>query len=255
MDFKQDTIGDILDSEREMVLKGGERYGKFFVNASNFNIFLQEFLKSIDPDRFIFAAFLSQVRKHHTLALFSVIRLHHTQATMDMRQVLEAGACAAYAIAHTEVKEFADVDANGILNPSDELTKKRYKWLEENYQTGSNSIKGMKNSINISSAHSNIVYAHTNFRYDKTAVQFETPFFDFEDEYMIKNDLWMVGNVAMGLMDLFYGVNKERDVIKFVDDFIPRLKSLEKDNNVLKSELMSHPRFKRKIDGTSANTG
>lgn len=255
MDIKQRTIGEILDSEKEMVIKGEERYGKFFVNASGFNILLQEFLKSIDSDRFIFTAFLSQVRKHHTLAFFSVLRLHHTQATMDMRQVLEAGACAAYAIAHTELKDFADLDEQGILDPSDTLTKKRYQWLQNNFQTGSDAIKRMKGSINISSAHSNIVYAHTNFRFDSASVRFDTPFFDFEDEYLIKNDLWMIGNVALGLMDLFYGVNKELNVIKFIDDFVPRLNSLEKENHELKSELMSHPRFKRKIDGKSANTG
>lgn len=55
MDFKQSTIEEILDSEREMVLKGAERYGDYFHNASNFNAMLHHFLESINPDRFIFA--------------------------------------------------------------------------------------------------------------------------------------------------------------------------------------------------------
>ncbi len=68
-------------------------------------------------------------------------------------------------------------------------------------------------------------------------------------------DLWMIGNVAMGLMDLFYGVNKGRDVIKFIDEFIPRLKDLEKQNNKLKAEMMRSPRFKgKKIISTPHNT-
>lgn len=256
MDFEQSTIGEILDSEREMVLKGAERYGEYFVNAADFNHLLNEFLVSINPDRFIFAAFLSQVRKHHTLALFSAIRLHHTQAMMDMRQVLEAGACAAYAIANTDTADFADANDQVIVNPSDTLTKKRYKWLEENYEKCSDAIKNMKGLINSSAAHSNIVYAHTNFKFDTTTGKIDTPFFDFEDEYHVKTDLWMIGNVIMGLMDLFYGVNKGRDVIKFADDFIPRLKTLEKQNKKLKNEMMQTDRYKeaQKIDGTSANS-
>lgn len=143
MDFKQSTTGEILDSEREMVTNGAERFGDFFVNASEFNEFLNSFLVSVDPDRFIFAMFLSQVRKHHTLAFFSSARLHHVQAMMDLRQVLEAGSCAAYAIANTDQADFADVDELGILDPSQELTKKRYEWLEKNFLAGSRAIKNM----------------------------------------------------------------------------------------------------------------
>ena len=126
MDFKQSTIGEILDSEREMVLKGAELYGEFFVNAADFNHLLNEFLKSVDRDLFIFTAFLSQIRKHHTLALFSTVRLHHTQAMMDLRQVLESGTCAAYAMRNPEVDDFAEIDKQGIMNSSDVLTTKRY---------------------------------------------------------------------------------------------------------------------------------
>ena len=245
MDFKQSTIGEILDSEREMILKGAERYGEYFVNAADFNHLLNEFLVSINPDRFIFAAFLSQIRKHHTLALFSAVRLHHTQAMMDMRQVLEAGACAAYAIANTDPADFGDVNDQDIINPSDALTKKRYKWLEANYKKGSDPIKNMKGSINNSTAHSNIVYAYKNFDFDDKTGTFDTPFFDFEDEYHVKTDLWMIGNVIMGLMDLFYGVNKNLDVLKFADGFIPRLKTLEKQNDKLKNEMMQSDRYKK----------
>lgn len=244
MEFKQGTIGEILDSEKTMVITGAERYGEYFVNAADFNHLLIEFIKSIDPDRFIFGLFLSHVRKHHTLALFSAIRLHHVQAMMDMRQVLEAGACAAYAIANTNVEDFADVDNQGIINPSVDLSKKRYKWLEGKYKTGSDAIKNMKSLINKGPAHADAAYAHKTFKFNAKYGKFDTPFFDIEDEYHVKTDLWMIGNVVMGLMDLFYGVNKGLDVIKFIDDFIPQLKSLEKQNEKLKQEMMANPRFK-----------
>ena len=245
MEIKQDTIGDIIESESQMILHGAERFGDYFINASEFNNLLQQFIKSVDPDRFIFAMFLAQIRKHHLLAHFSAVRLHHIQAMMNLRQVLEAGSCAAYAIANPDQAGFADIDENGIIDPSQELTRKRYKWLEDNFKKGSDAIKNMKGAINNSTAHSNIVYAHNNFRFDGERGKFITPFFDIEDDYLVKTDLWQIGNIAMGLMDLFYGVNKNLDVIKFVDDFIPRLKALETENHRLKAEMMSTERYKR----------
>jgi hypothetical protein len=244
MEFKQETIGDIINSESQMILNGQERYDNYFVNAVEFNDLFQGFIKSIAPTHFIFAMFLAQIRKHLTLALFSAVRLHHIQAMMDLRQVLEAGACAAYAIANPEQEGFADIDEKGIANIPEKLTARRYKWLEENFQKGSDAIKNMKNLINNSTAHSNIVYAHNNFRSDDSNKKYVTPFFDIEDDYLVKTDLWQIGNIAMGLMDLFYGVNQNVKAIKFVDDFIARLKLLESQNHKLKEEMMSSDRFK-----------
>jgi hypothetical protein len=244
MEFKQDTIGDIIESERQMILHGAERFGDYFINASEFNNLLQQFIKSVDPDRFIFAMFLAQIRKHHLLAHFSAVRLHHIQAMMNLRQVLEAGSCAAYAIANPDRTGFTDIDENGIADISQDLTKKRYKWLEDNFKKGSDAIKNMKGTINNSTAHSNIVYAHNNFRFDGDQGKFVTPFFDIEDDYLVKTDLWQIGNIAMGLMDLFYGVNDGLNVVKFIDDFVPRLKALEAENHRLKAEMMSTERFK-----------
>ena len=46
-----------------------------------------------------------------------------------------------------------------------------------------------------------------------------SPFFDFEDDYAVRTDLWRTGNIAISLLDLFYGVNQSVGSIKFVDDF------------------------------------
>jgi len=251
MEFKQTTFGDIIESEREMFLTASDRYGDFFVNALEFNVLLNEFIKSVDPDRFIFAMFLSQIRKHTTLSVLSAVRLHHVQTSMNLRQVLEAGSCAAYAIANTEREDFADIDENGFIDPSQKLTNKRYKWLEENFPAGSTAILNMKKTINSSSAHANIVYAHNNFRFDEKTNKFSTPFFDIEDEYWVKTDLWSIANIIMGLVDLFYGVNKDKNVIKFIDDFVPRLKALEKENHRLKAIMMETDRFKKIQDSRS----
>lgn len=106
--------------------------------------------------------FLSQVKKHHTLALLSFVRLHHVQGLLDLRWTLEAGASAAYAIANTNPEDFVDVDTNGLLDPSQRLASRRYKWLENNYKEVSDFIKELKDEINKYAAHANIIQAGRN---------------------------------------------------------------------------------------------
>jgi hypothetical protein len=243
--FEQSTFGEILDSEREMVLRGEERFGACYVNAVHFSELLSRFVKSTAPDRMIFAMFLSQLRKHYTLALFSTVRLHRVQAKMDLRQTLEAGACAAYAIANTDPADFADTDDVGILNPSQKLSKKRYKWLDQHFAEESNAIKNLKDGINELSAHSNIVDAHSNFNFNAVNRQFETPFFDTEDEYLVKSDLWLTANVAMGLMGLFFKMNAGLNVIVFNEEFQPRMVELTRENGRLRTEMMQTDRYRR----------
>ncbi|XOB40797.1 MAG: hypothetical protein ACKKMW_01900 [Candidatus Nealsonbacteria bacterium] len=249
MEFKQSTIGDLIESERKMVLTGAERYGEYFINASEFNALLNNFVKSIDdPNKFIFVAFLSQVRKHHTLALFSSVRLHHIQTGLNLRQVLEAGAWAAYAMAHKNKDKFCEADTNNILNIPKRLQTARNNWLNQNFKIKSDEIKRLKELINKSVAHANIVYALQNFEMMPAGDPgFYTPFFDFNDEYKVKNDLWFIANTALGLIDLFYGVNQQYKVFQLVDDFNARFKQLVDHNNKLKLEMMEHPRFKKHV--------
>jgi hypothetical protein len=218
MEFQQDTFAEIVESERLMVLNAAERYPAHYPHALEAVLFLSNFVKSINKDRWVSGMFLSQVKKHHLLALLSTVRLHRIQAMMDLRQVLEAGACAAFALANPGHRHFVDVDEHGILDPSQELTKQRHAWLDEKHPDGSAAIKRMKATINESMAHANIIFADTNSRFNKNDGSFDAPFFDFEDEYFVKVVLWMIGNIAVGLMDLFYGVNQGHpDVIKLVE--------------------------------------
>jgi hypothetical protein len=238
------TIIDIVAKEKEMFEEAHQKYGEYFENALNFNSLLQNLITSVAPEAWIFVMFLSQVRKHHTLALLSTARLHHIQAMMNLRQVLEAGANAAYGIANPNDKDFAAADENGILDFSQELTNKRYKWLGEKYPAGSSAIKNLKKSFNSASTHSNIAYAHLNFSAKGLKTNgFETPYFDIEDDYHVKTDYWLLGNVALGLMDLFFGVNKDYPILVFAEDFVIRLHKLESDNLRLKGELMKNERY------------
>ena len=246
MDFKQSTIDEILDGEREMVIRGTERYGPYFINASEFNGLLgNEMIKSIKTDRFVFAMFQSQIKKHLTLSLFSALRLHHVQAMMNLRQVLEAGACAAYAIANTHPRDFADVKDDGTLEPSEKLAKKRYDWLAQNFPVGSAGIKRIKDQINKFASHANIVNAQYAFKLDLEAGIFSTPFFDYEDDTLVKTDLWLIANAALGVMDLLYGVNQTLNVIVLQDGWSYKFQALATENERLKTEMLAHERLKK----------
>lgn len=247
MEFKQDTIQDIIESESQIMLHGAELYGEFFINASGFNNLLNNFIKSIDdPEKFIFIAFISQVKKHHTLALFSATRRHHIQAGLDLRYVLEAGAWAAYAMAHKDKNKFCETDTDGILSIPERLEKAKNKWIDGNFKVKSDEIKRLKELINRSVAHSNIVYTFQNFETKLTKGKgFYTPFFDFDDDYKIKTDLWSVANIARGLIDLFYGVNLQYKVFRLINDFGLRFKELSTQNDRLKAEMTKHPRYQR----------
>ena len=237
------TIDDILDAEREMIPLAEKKYGDAFRNAAGFNNLLNNFLKGVKSDAWVFMVFLSQIKKHHTLTLFSAVRLHHIQAVLNLRQVLEAGVNAAYGLANPNKDDFIVQQKDGTLDTSDTLDMKRRKWIEDNYKESSDFIKNMKNSINKSCAHSNMIYAFSNFSI--ADYKFHTSFFDAGEEHRVKTDLWMIGNIALGLVDLFYGINKEVDRLTFVDEFVKQLKNLEKGNLALKTEMEQHPRFQR----------
>jgi hypothetical protein len=245
MEFKQETIGKILDSEREAVVTAPVRYGKYFEHALSCSTFLSRFLESVDPSRDIFASLLTRVKKHHLLALLSTVRLHKVQSMMNLRQALEAGACAAFAIANPDHKHFVDTDKYGILDPSPRLAKKRYSWLRKNYAAGSDAIEEKKKQINETGTHANLINTHANFRADYSDGRFSEYFFDIEDEYVVKIDLWRVGSVALTLLDLFYGVNQDQNVIKFTDNFGPIFQTLVEKERALQAEMMATDRFKR----------
>jgi len=195
----------------------------------------------------MFGRFFSLLKKHHMLALLSVLRLHKVQAAMNLRQVLEAGAAAAFAIANPEQHHFAETDAQGLLDPSQDLARKQYKWLDQHYRNKSDWIRITKERINASTAHANIVSSDSVFRIADTGDAINAPFFDIEDEYFIRTDLWHIGSIAITLMDLFYGVNQGRNVIDFCRDFPLHIDRLARESNALLDEMKATDRFKRAV--------
>ena len=245
VDFKQKTIGDIIESEHLMVSTAPQRYGAYYTLALDLSVFLSSVVKSVDRNHETFVRFLSQVTKHHLLAVFSTARLHQIQAMMNLRQALEAGACAAFAIANPDSAHF--LTPEGTLDTSKKLAARRYKWLDEQFPDGSSQIKTMKEAINSSTAHANIAYTQKNFRLSDSGSEFSTPFFDIDDEYFVKSDFLMTSKIAISLIDLFYGVNKTVNAIVWRDDFQSRLGSLLKQDGALRKEMQSPDRFKEQL--------
>jgi hypothetical protein len=161
---------------------------------------------------------------------------------MNLRHVLEAGSCAAFAIANPDPSHFVTTDGQGVLNASQKLMARIYKWLDEKYPNGSKSVKSIKELINASTAHANLAFTGSNFKVRDGRIS--SPFFDFEDPYFIKADLWRIGNIAICLLDLFYGVNQNLGVIKFVDDFHDKFDALVSQSKAIHAEVTSTDRCK-----------
>jgi hypothetical protein len=73
----------------------------------------------------------------------------------------------------------------------------------------------MKDHINASTGHANLVYTDSNFKVvnDEVCRRFSIS----KTTMSFSRDLWRIGNIAISLLELFYGVNKSVGSIKFVD--------------------------------------
>jgi hypothetical protein len=255
MEFKQSTLEEIVESEHAMLLAAADRYETYYVHARTCSIFLSRCIVEVNADPMIFGRFFSLMKTHHMLALLSTLRLHKVQAMMNLRQVLEAGAAAAFALANPEQSHFAETDKDGLLDPSQELTRKRYKWLQSHYPRRSDWIKARKDQINMATAHANIVSSHGIFRVDDPGQNIQAPFFDIEDEYVVKSDLLLISSVALTLADFLYEANHDRNVIGFCTDFATHVGRLAQQSETLLTEIRATDRFKRGLERFGASIG
>jgi hypothetical protein len=243
--LKQSTFEEIVESERGLVQHAEARYGKYYRNARACSIFLSRSIVTVELSHHeTFGRFFSQLKKHHMLALLSTVRLHKVQSMLNLRQVLEAGAAAAFAIANPEMHHFVDVDPSGFLDPSKDLAQKRYRWLERHFQSDSQAIKEKKELINRTTSHANIVSANQTYSVDDKQENIAAPFFDIEDEYHVQVDLWLVSSIGVELMALFHRVNQTRNAIEFTEDFPAYLNHVARQNDTLHAEITSSDRYK-----------
>lgn len=231
------NIKEIAILENEVILESEEECSAYAEHAEFAIGMISSFAKVKLPEGLIFSLFLNQVQKHAMLSLLSALRRHHVQATLDLRFAIEAGCWAAFALAHYETESFAELGKANFIDPNPKLKSEMYEWIQKNYTPGSDSLKGFKNQLNALSTHANIVDCWRNF-HDETLTH---DFFDKFEEHHIKTDVWAVANLCRGLIDLFYGVNKDYNILTISADFMVNFKKMEFDNNKFKAEMMAHP--------------
>lgn len=244
--IKQSTLSEIFLTEYQLVADFPHKEEEYFKHAiSAFNL-MQSFFITTKYDGWLFTAFLAHVKKHYLLAFLSIMRLHHVQTMMNFRQVLESGVNAGYAIVNPVVQEFSTTSPEGLLETPKRLQLKRYEWLEQNYPNASQSIVAIKKQMQFS-AHSNIVDAHRNFEFqtmDKSTI-LNMPYFDKYNEFQVITDFWLMGNITIGLLNMFYEINHNNNVLEFSSNFLSRLQSLQEMNDRIKDSLKQTEKFKR----------
>jgi hypothetical protein len=112
--WPQSTIEETTESEARMVRAAADRFGDYYRNSWAASLLLSRCIASIDHTRPHFGRYHALTKKHHTLAVLSIVRLHKVQAMMNLRQALEAGCAAAFAIANPEDEHFFKLE-NGLV--------------------------------------------------------------------------------------------------------------------------------------------
>lgn len=237
------SLLDLSREEHSLIKKAPSKFGPDYVNANDLVFLAWSFISHVKPEACIFLIFLSQVQKSLVLCLLSALRDHKVQFHMMLRQTLENATFAAYALFETNQKAFCTTDEHDILYTKEKVSSKAYKWLEEKYRDHSDKIKNMKKQINDSYAHASILPTTGNLCVTETNIG--NQFFDSHDKLITKQRLWWVGNVAIGVLDLFAKVAAEYPIIALVDDFPQKMGSLFKENNRILNELKNNPRLSR----------
>jgi hypothetical protein len=240
------TLIDISKEDDRLIGEAKIKYGKIYDNTENLVFFLWDFLKSAEADAWIFASFLSQVRKFAILSLLSTIRKHNAQSLMDIRQIFEASVLATYSLHERNDTTYYYKDKNDVAYVKENVRAKAYKWLGDNYKNHSDTIKNQKQIINNMWTHANILLTPLNFRLEGEE-KFLSSVFDNEDDFQAKNNLWFLANSCWGLLDLFAREIIKTKMAKLSDDFVLKMQQFGKDNEFLKKELTADPRINKWI--------
>ncbi|MFH1971221.1 MAG: hypothetical protein ABIJ05_02455 [Patescibacteria group bacterium] len=240
------TLTEIIEGEHNKTLNALNRYGGNF--AHNLRVFqlLESFLTEFKAPQDMFLRFYYSVRNFYLLTLFSTIRLHHVQSSLNLRQLIESGTDAAYSIAFPDVKKFAKTDEFGIMDSTDKLKGKRYKWLNKNYPATSKAILNIKKPVQVSS-HSNLIDTNRGYKFHSSSdgAQIQVSYFDFEDDYMEKTALWQLANTTLAIMGLWYEISQSYKSIEVIPKFSEKHSELMQENQKIKDEVMQTTRFQK----------
>lgn len=241
--FEGFSIFEISEEEHRLVMRGKDEYKEAFDVPNELVKFLIRFIEKADLKVYVFMSYLSLVYNSLWLALLSALRSHQVQAMMNMRQALEAGVRAAYALVFLDRDNFVIEKGNGTLEERNNLKKLCYEWLDRKYPKESKTTKFLKESINKLFSHANLITAQNVTKFSKK--KYWAMIFDKEDTLMVKANLWLVANIAFGLIDLFAKVSEETKIINLIPDFAAKMSEYGKRIENIKQDLVVHPRFSR----------
>lgn len=178
-----------------------------------------------------FLLYYAAIYKHYTLALLSILRLQETQANLNIRQIIEAGACASYSLANPLYYTQHKQPVISIIN--DKTREKAYKWLEKNHKSFSDFLKKSKDIINPFYAHGGLFTACLG----QIDIPTNISFTDKEDPNAIQLNLWHLSSTTIALMHMFFQINKTYNLLQFHEDFEKMLQELKEESDQLKLKI------------------
>lgn len=245
--IKDFSILDISEQEHKLVMTAKERYGEVFDILNELIKFLSGFFEIVNVhEAYIFLSYLSLTYNSLWLGLLSAVRFHQVQAAMNMRQALEAGEKAAYALTFSELDRFVMRNNDGTLEERKNLKNCCYKWLREDYPEESQKMKDLKNSISNLFVHANFVMTQSII--DFSDKEFLLRWFDVENTPLVKASLWFLADITYDLIDLLAKVSSKRKNIKLITDFKTKMLEYNKAIEKIKEELIANPRFSKYLN-------
>ncbi|WKZ25799.1 MAG: hypothetical protein QY322_00595 [bacterium] len=251
MILNSNTLLDIVIEENSLLLKSQQKYGDLYKHVNDVYMLVSNFfdgyLGNFDQGTDLLLRFHTEMRNFYLLSMFSIVRLHSVQASLNLRLFMEASCNLGYSIANPNYKDFAATDEFGILDPSNDLKSKRYKWLDDNYSDRSIDLKKIKKQIQFNS-HSNLVntFKNTKHIFDKNnPPETQTLFFDIEDEYLVKAALWQLSNTCLACLNLIYEVNRDFKKLVLINDYENQHARLMATNLKFRDSFMTTDRFQK----------
>ena len=234
-------IIQLSEQENALINNAPAAYGHIFQNAHDLVFLTGHFISNIKPDGHVFSLFIPQVQKALTLSLLSCLRNHEVQLNMMLRYALESAVLAGYALNNPNLDDFCYTDSRNCLCPKEKAKDAAYKWINNNSPSFSEKIKYMKDSINELFAHANILSTPQNYALSKTEIK--SLFFDIQDTLITKKNLWWIANISYGLLDFLSRVIEKYPHVSLANDFPGKMKRYYGENEKIKEQLTSNPRF------------
>jgi hypothetical protein len=232
----------MADEERQMIVDAEKTYGRYYVNARQASLVLSNLVSRNTVNCEMFMRFFTQVKKFHTLALFSIVRRHRLQAQLNTRVFYEAAVNTAYALVHTDTELYFS-RATGKPVKTQTATNRANKWLAAEHPAASKFIKDAKERINENYAHANIAVSHNNFQIVPNSIdKVRTPFFDREDRLVTEVELWALAQAGLVVTDLLITLQKQHGGFE-LHPAVNEHGALTAENDALLQALVANPRW------------